>query len=413
MFKGKRKWIIIAVLVIGVIGTAMVIDASREIVHSSVTVEASQGTPELSMFLSKTQEDATFLSDVTAIDMTKNGTYNIEIIVDDKTYTSQLIIVDTVPPIADPVPQTITVYDQWDPTDFVTNIQDVADVTVSFEAKANYKIPGDIEVGIILEDANSNTTSLTVPLTLIGDDEAPVIEGVEDQTLYTEETISYKSGVSISDNMDPDPVLDIDTDAVDLRTPGTYVVTYRGTDAMGNGTAVESVITVLEKPVGYVTVDEANAIADIVLEGIITDDMSQLEKLEAIFWWSRFNIGYTGHSPKGDWRIEAVRGIKESAGDCYTYFAVAKLLINRIGVETIDIQRSQDTTRPETHYWSLVNYDGQWYHFDPCPLKSYSFKCFMKTDNEVDAFSDILTEYYFYDREGVPATPVEPLNTGI
>lgn len=108
---------------------------------------------------------------------------------------------------------------------------------------------------------------------------------------------------------------------------------------------------------------KVDAMADSVLAEIINDDMSQREKSTAIFWWIKNTMTYSGFSPTGDWVSGAYDGLRMHRGDCYTYYSLSAELLNRAGFQTIEVIRSRDND----HYWNLVNVDGDWYHFDPCP----------------------------------------------
>ena len=86
-----------------------------------------------------------------------------------------------------------------------------------------------------------------------------MIEGVKDITAYIGETVSYKKDVTVTDNMDQNPTLDIDNSKVNLNKAGTYEVVYTATDSAGNTSSASSKITIKEKPKGYVDKEDVYA----------------------------------------------------------------------------------------------------------------------------------------------------------
>ena len=86
--------------------------------------------------------------------------------------------------------------------------------------------------------SSSVPASSSVPTSTAAPDKvAPVITGTKDIEVYVGDAVSYKSGVSVTDNVDAKPELIIDNSKVDLTKPGVYEVTYTATDAAGNTSA--------------------------------------------------------------------------------------------------------------------------------------------------------------------------------
>jgi hypothetical protein len=336
------------------------------------------------------------------------GTHNISLEVDGDIYSSQLEIIDTTPPKANVINQVIWVNDKISPDVFVKNIFDYSDVKVFFGEEPDFSLAGMHKVSIILEDTSKNRTEMAAYLTIREDTEPPVIEGVEDITVYVDERVSYRRNVRVTDNRDAEVELIVDSSKVNLKKEGKYEVTYIATDTSGN-TATETItITVLKKPWDYVDPEELDKLADSVLDMIIKDGMSDKEKLKAIFQWTKKRISYTGSTYKKNWMWAAVQGIKKGSGDCFTYYGTARALLTRAGFENLCVTRIDNT-----HYWNLVKYNGNWYHFDTCPHSSkYPFDGFLRTDAEVAEYSKKRKDkrnYYTFDKSLYPATPDEPL----
>ena len=101
-----------------------------------------------------------------------------------------------------------------------------------------------------------------------------------------------------------------------------------------------------------------------------------------IFDWANRNIGYTGTSDKSDWTIAAMDGFNTHTGDCYTYYAVCRAMLDVAGIENVRVERSPVTTSP--HYWNLIKINGQWYHCDACDFADTTGYVFMQIDSELD-----------------------------
>ena len=95
-----------------------------------------------------------------------------------------------------------------------------------------------------------------------------------------------------------------------------------------------------------------------------------------------------------------------SKGDCYFFFAAQKLLLQRLGIPTIDCEKIYDGD--SHHYWLLVSVDGgkSYYHFD----NVWSKELCLVTDAQLDAFSAAVDSNPFNrDKSKYPATPTEKL----
>ena len=260
--------------------------------------------------------------------------------------------------------------------------------------------------------ASSSTPSSSA----VKDTQVPVITGARDLEVYVGDAVSYKSGVSVTDDMDAKPVLKIDNSKVDLTKPGVYEVTYTATDAAGNTCAPITVkLTVKVKPENFVDPEVIYAKADSILEKFIRDDMTDREKAEAVYVWTRRSVHLTyGSAPKGfdhesaDWLQTAYQLLNKDVpkGDCFYFFAVQKLLLQRLNIPTIDCEKIYDGD--SHHYWLLVSVDGgkSYYHFD----NVWSKELCLVTDAQLNAFSAAVDSHPFNRNESLyPATPTEKL----
>ena len=225
----------------------------------------------------------------------------------------------------------------------------------------------------------------------------PTITVRSEVTVSAGGTVSYRSGLTVTDDTDPDPAVEIDTSAVNLYQPGDYKVIYKATDKAGNVATARMTVHVL-------ALDTASKIAkrdeemQKVLKSIINDQMTAAQKGKAIFDWVNKNISWAGNkSERGLVDAGYVAFVRKS-GDCYVYYAAAKLMLDACGIPNADIERHTTSD----HYWLLVDLGTGWYHYDPSPkLVGDTFKCFMKTDEEVHAYAasrrDGRTDYYDFD----------------
>ncbi|HEY8421771.1 MAG TPA: transglutaminase-like domain-containing protein [Thermoclostridium sp.] len=334
--------------------------------------------------------------------LTKVGKYPVQINIDGEIYESTVEIIDTIPPQGTAEPQTAWVGDVIEPESFISEINDNTSVTVRYKEEPDFNFEGEQIVSLVLADEGENETVIQTKLVTVKDTEPPKIYGTKKATAYIGIPFSYKKDVYAEDNRDGEVPITVDASQVNLKVEGEYTAIYSAADSSGNITTEEVTITVKKQTV---TMEELERLADEVLAQITTENMTLREKAWEIYKYVNTHITYTGYSDKTDWMKEAYNGITKGVGDCFTYYSMSHLLLNRIGIQTLSVER---LTKPgeAKHYWHMVNYGEGWYHFDACihkpPLVS-----FMLTDDELDAYSRRHKDnyYYRYDRENYPATP--------
>lgn len=257
-------------------------------------------------------------------------------------------------------------------------------------------------------EATIPTTEATVP-----DTEAPVISGTKNLEVYVGSSVSYRSGVTVTDNLDTAPTLTVDSSSVDLATPGTYQVTYSAVDAAGNQSSVTITVTVREKPDGYVDPEVIYQRVDAILAQFIREDMTDREKVEAVYVWTRrdVHLSYGSAPDRDDYLQTAYEFLDVRKGDCFYFFAIQKLMLERLGIPTIDLKKVKASEDDSNHYWLLVSVDGgeSYYHFD----NVWSRNLCLVTDDELDTFSSWVDSNPFNrDKSLYPATPTEKLPEG-
>lgn len=288
----------------------------------------------------------------------------------------------------------------------VQDDRDDAPLVTVDDSDVDWSAPGTYELRYMARDESGNQAGAVVMLTIVDDRTPPVLYGTTDRTLCVGSTISYRAGVLVTDDTDPAPRLSIDSSGVDLSTPGTYPLIYIATDAAGNTTTCRIQVTVHEKLYYFVEEDVIWAKADEIIAQIITDDMTQEEQVWAIYHWIRDNFSFNGWADKIDWKQNAYEMIRTGKSDCYGFFALSKLLFERLGIPNVDVERLRTSEDQGHHYWSVVSVDGgkTWYHYDSTPFLAGEVMCLV-TDAALDDFDARQWSCYNRDRSTYPATP--------
>lgn len=291
----------------------------------------------------------------------------------------------------------------------VTDDLDTEPVLTVDDSAVDLTQPGVYEVTYTAADASGNQTSVTSTVTVVKDNQAPELLGVRPLSIFAGSSVSYRSNVIVRDDVDTAPSLSIDSSKVDLSVPGTYPVVYTARDGAGNETTMETTITVSEAPEDFAEQDVIYAAADAVLVRITNDSMSNKGKVQAIYKWVLNECWYSSDCDKTDWMQAAYQMLDKGYGDCFGFYAVCRLMFERLGLPNLSIQRLEGTSRNTTHYWSMVSLDGgeTFYHFDSCPHPKPAHNMCLVTDATLEWFNSYCPDYYAYDKSLYPATPEE------
>lgn len=374
--------------------------------YTEVIIEAGSQIPDADCFLVKGEKANIYYAENMDIPTNTIGQYTVDLICNGDHYTALLRVIDTHSP--DGKTQNLTLYNPTSirPEDFLTEIHDATAVTARFITPPDLSAEKPQIVSIQLIDEGGNTTTLAAEFTVITDAEAPVIEGIQDIITYQSDTVSYRSGITVSDNLDPAPKLQIDNTGVDLSSPGEYTVIYTATDSAGNATEASATVFVYEKQEDHVPLEVIYESIDGLLSEIITDDMTDREKVEAVFWWIRLHTNYVNHSDKSDWIQAAYKMYTTRHGDCFSYFALNKLMLDRLGIPNIDVVKIPNWANDGHHYWSLVSIDGgiNYYHVDITPRADVTY-LLLVTDEFLDRYSKANYNSHNRDVSLYPKTP--------
>lgn len=383
-------------------GNITIIESKLTVLEVKSTVYVEAGTePDIKPedFVDNNSIKVTILSDISALDTSVPAVHPVQIEVEGRILNSNIEVVDTTPPTATPVNNEVWQGDTLQAIDFVKDVIDVSLYKATYAAEPDFNTPGDQEVTVIVEDYYGNKTEVKATLTVKLDTEPPVFSGITDKIVYEGDSVSYKKGVTVTDNRDTNISFTVDSSKVNLNKPGTYKVYYTAVDSSENKATESATITVKEL---VITDEMLWTKVDPILEKITKKSMTKREVAYAIYKWVKSNVSYTGTSDKTDWRKEAYKGIVNGVGDCFTYYAVSEALLTRAGIDNMRVTRVGGKTQ---HFWNLINCGDGWYHFDACPNKD-KMETFMLTDAEVEAYTKKRgNNYYNFDKSLYPRTP--------
>ncbi len=215
------------------------------------------------------RQDVTIKSEA---DITKLGDYPVSYICRGHVYKATVKVKDTTPPVLKVRPYTTDLTEEITPEKFVEEATDLTEVTLSFKNPGTWDKEGTYEVQIDAADTSGNETVKTAELIRKKDVTPPVVQGVENVEVLQGRTVDFSEGITVTDDMDPDPQLSVNSDQVDFATPGTYEVTYTTKDRSGNEETTIRKVTVKKdrdynRKVVYLTFDDGpSAHTDKILE---------------------------------------------------------------------------------------------------------------------------------------------------
>ena len=188
------------------------------------------------------------------------GTFDGNYLYKDKKIPVHIEVKDITKPKMKLRPVKTDMVEEIKPELFVETIEDDTPVEFSFENEILDK-DGEQEVTIVAKDACNNITKKQTQLTRRKDVTAP--------ELNVEENISFKLGTEydlseyayITDDLDPAPLLEIDTSMVNFNEAGNYTIIFLGKDRSGNQVSVERNLEIQENPelyqkIVYLTFDD-------------------------------------------------------------------------------------------------------------------------------------------------------------
>ena len=388
-----------AIVAVSVIFTVR--DANRNY-KKEVTIEAGSKI-RIEDFFNNCPDDARFVTDVSSIDTNIPAVYQLRIFYDEAFEKDVILrIEDHTGPKGVALPKSL--YSSWkmpDAADCVGYLYDLSGIAkIEFKNGApSFSESGTFNVPVAVTDVYGNETVIDVPFTVIYDVDAPVIRGVMNiESNGDPNIVDYFGGVWVFDDTDEEPILTVDDSKVDYEQEGEYEIIYRAVDKAGNTSTVKAKLTVIF-PVEEETATD-NSFSDIDYEdqgiysargkdayGLAAGVMAGLwrgndvETARAIFNWCHSHIYYQVINGRQTYEGAAYRGFTKHSGDCYVYFACAKMLLDCAGIPNMMVRRSPVTRNG--HYWHLVYLNGEWWHCDSTVFRNHPGVYFMLTDDQI------------------------------
>lgn len=158
-----RFYILVCVLIVA-LGLFLFNIFKYRNINKTVVTEAGTELPSANVFLKDNSTDAKYVTDLTWININQPGAHKIEIEVGGTKYKVKLEIKDTTAPTAQI--QDVDLYEgrTVKPSEFIKEITDATNVTVSYKAEPEYSKIGTREVELILEDTSGNKSEYKAKL---------------------------------------------------------------------------------------------------------------------------------------------------------------------------------------------------------------------------------------------------------
>ena len=152
--------------------------------------------------------------------------------------------------------------------------------------------------------------------------------------------------------------------------------------------------------------------------GVVTDDMTQLDKLRAVYDYAKDTFSYLGigavDTSKDGWETEqAINMLKNKRGNCYSWSSVFTYLARQVGYDAKAIPGTgvSPSGSESVHAWTEITIDGVAYTFDPQIESVYAarygehYDLFMKQYGEAEwGYIKPAQD----DETQQPETPAEP-----
>lgn len=129
----------------------------------------------------------------------------------------------------------------------------------------------------------------------------------------------------------------------------------------------------------YDTSSPAYEVAENIMATLWCDN--DIDTAWEIFNWVHSNISYLPVTESLSFEDAAYRGFTRKSGDCYVSFACAKMLLDCAGIPNLMVERYP--VYENSHFWNLVQLNGEWYHCDATVFKDHPDLYFMCTDEEI------------------------------
>lgn len=362
--------------------------------ENSVTVKlGEEAQVDVRNFVPDETVEAQLLTELTE---GKAGMFDIVLQCDGREYTASCTVTEEISPKGTPVEVTVEAGTVPEASAFVKDITDHTAVTVTYQQEPEFILAGEHTVKVLLTDLFGNTTELEASAQVVPAANGPQFAGLTTIYLEVGASVSYKNGVSVTDAQDGELTYDVDPGNFNSKNPGRYTVLYSAQDSDGNKLIMPRTI-VVESHVGQLVREKAQEI----LNQIIKPGMTRDEKIYAVFLRVKNYVWYSGNSDKSSVENGAYEGFTKWAGDCYTYYAMVRVMLDLLEIPNVEVARVGGTSN---HWWNLVQFeDGKYYHVDATPHRITQMVHFKMTETVIDnytktpAVASYRPNYYVYD----------------
>jgi len=317
-------------------------------------------------------------------------------------FQSMLHVEDRTPPTATPVGRTIPMGEEVVPGYFVADIHDASPIaSVAFVSEPDVFAAGEQAVDIAIEDVFGNQGIFRALLTVLPNEIPPVILGTRTIESMFGTPIMYRQGVSAYDAFGRSLDFSVDNSGVDHNVAGRYYATYWVEDCCGLRAEVEVVVHIVSIDPQYV-----RERVDVILEGLLSEGMTQVEQARAIFNWVTRNVSYSGAIGRESVYEGAFQALQHRRGNCFVYAAISEVMLTRAGIQNMSIARIPGNRT--NHRWNLINPDGLgWYHFDTAGAPVWLDRFMFTSSQARDATERVIRatgqmNYYTYDPDLYP-----------
>ncbi len=405
----KRKLIIIIalVLVLGGLITAggIYYHSQSDLVYRDVYIEAGSGDITVEDLL-KHEAKGAKLSKDSDYDINVPGDYKLVVqwkmpIFGKRNYKTVLHVQDTIAPEVTLSKESVEMYTTAEApaaADLVESVIDVTNCTIDYDKKYDFTKEGSFDANIVVKDTSGNTTEVSIPCKVVEDTTPPEITGVAPLEIAQGDSVSYRKNIKVTDDKDENPKLEVDSSEVNVDKRGVYKVKYIAVDGAGNKTEKETTVKIVSARIAEATEEKVNELADQVLAQIIVSGMDQKTQAKAVFDWVVNNISYSETAGIDDLYSAAYKGMYYHVGDCTVKQKTAEVLLNRLGIKNMEIEKIRDT---RGHYWLLIDIGEGWYHYDP-NLQLDGTLIFYWHDADLWAYSNAHKNTHNYDPNKYP-----------
>ncbi|MCL1904426.1 MAG: DUF5011 domain-containing protein [Oscillospiraceae bacterium] len=325
------------------------------------------------------------------------GEYGVILSINGEEYKSKAVVIENTPPQIVVKNHLIFVGEKAKSGDFFTaDDAIIKKLSSAFVETPDWALMGEQTVTVRVTDKIGNYINITPVLNIVKDTVPPVIHGATDVYATIGATVKYRTGITVTDDYDPEPKLSIDSSGVNISLAGEYQVTYTATDRSGNSSQVT--VKVVVSPITQTILDD---IANQRLRQMgVFDIYDPLERVKLIHAYVLNNVKFVRNLAYPDNDIVMLyTGLMSMQGDCIISQRMSELFFNIIGIESKRIINIWDK-----HEWNLIKINGLWYHYDATQYYDGVTDTFCFTNARAFELNDTVARFdrYLYHAELYP-----------